>query len=91
MDETKSRDIEERSPTRREVSFFVSFCVEQFVRLHNTTVPEAVAVLERYGVLAHYAANYEALTHLLLPERFVEDMDEMIAHQRKPEEAPLPW
>ena len=46
---------------QRDISYFVSFCVEHYKHAKQLTGSEAMALLDRYGVLDYLAENYEIL------------------------------
>ncbi len=67
---------------QREISYFVSFCVEQYKHANRLTGREAMAQLDRYGVLDYLAENYEILhtqSHLWI----LDDIDEFIHIRQK--------
>lgn len=76
--EAMSKDYEQERPDAHDVSFFVSYCIEAYMRAHGLSARQAVEVLMRYGVLDCLAEFYEVETTRMWPECFVADMDEMV-------------
>ena len=67
---------------QQNISYFVSFCVEQYKHAKNLTGGEAMAQLDRYGVLDYLAENYEIL-HTQSHQWILEDIDEFIHIRQK--------
>ena len=67
---------------QRDISYFVSFCVEHYKHAKQLTGGEAVALLDRYGVLDYLAENYEIL-HTQSHQWILEDIDEFIHIRQK--------
>lgn len=59
------------------ISYFVSFCVEQYKNAKQLTGKEAMEQLDKYGVLEYLAENYEIL-HTQNHHWILEDIDEFI-------------
>ena len=52
---------------QQDISYFVSFCIEQYKNSKHLTGDEAMRQLDSYGVLDYLADNYETLhTHCLI-------------------------
>ena len=67
---------------QRDISYFVSFCVEQYKHAKQMTGSEAMALFDRYGVLDYLAENYEIL-HTQSHHWILEDIDEFIHIRQK--------
>jgi hypothetical protein len=67
---------------QQNISYFVSFCVEQYKHAKKLTGSEAMAQLDRYGVLDYLAENYEIL-HTQSHQWILEDIDEFIHIRQK--------
>lgn len=67
---------------QQNISYFVSFCVEQYKHANQLTGREAMAQLDRYGVLDYLAENYETL-HTQSHQWILEDIDEFIHIRQK--------
>lgn len=67
---------------QQNISYFVSFCVEQYKHANQLTGREAMAQLDRYGVLDYLAENYEIL-HTQSHQWILEDIDEFIHIRQK--------
>lgn len=67
---------------QQNISYFVSFCVEQYKHAKKLTGGEAMAKLDRYGVLDYLAENYEIL-HTQSHQWILEDIDEFIHIRQK--------
>ena len=74
-----SRSISMRS---NEISYFISFCIEQYKQKHHLTGEQAMLELDKYGVLEYLEEFYEVL-HTQSAQWIVEDIDNYI-NQRKP-------
>lgn len=61
----------------KRISYFVSFCVEQYKNSKHLTGNQAFEELNRYGVLDYLAENYEIL-HTQSYQWILEDIDEFI-------------
>ena len=73
-----SRSISMRS---NEISYFISFCIEQYKQKHQLTGEQAMLELDKYGVLEYLEEFYEVL-HTQSAQWIVEDIDNYI-NQRK--------
>ena len=65
-----------------EISYFISFCIEQYKQKHQLTGEQAMLELDKYGVLEYLEEFYEVL-HTQSAQWIVEDIDNYI-NQRKP-------
>ena len=73
-----SKRIDMRS---NEISYFISFCIEQYKQKHHLTGEQAMLELDKYGVLEYLEEFYEVL-HTQSAQWIVEDIDNYI-NQRK--------
>ena len=64
------------------ISYFVSFCIEQYKNAKHLTGEQAMAQLDRYGVLDYLADHYEVL-HTQSRQWLMEDIDEFIQIRQK--------
>ena len=64
-----------------EISYFISFCIEQYKQKHQLTGEQAMLELDKYGVLEYLEEFYEVL-HTQSAQWIVEDIDNYI-NQRK--------
>ena len=62
---------------QKRISYFVSFCVEQYKNAKHLTGSQAFEELNQYGVLDYLAENYEIL-HTQSYQWILEDIDEFI-------------
>ncbi|MCQ2275652.1 MAG: DUF3791 domain-containing protein [Bacteroidales bacterium] len=67
---------------QQDLSYFVSFCVEQYKHAKQLTGGEAMALLDNYGVLDYLVENYEIL-HTQSHQWILEDIDEFIHIRQK--------
>lgn len=67
---------------QQNISYFVSFCVEQYKHAKKLTGSEAMLRLDRYGVLDYLAENYDIL-HTQSHQWILEDIDEFIHIRQK--------
>lgn len=64
-----------------EISFFLSFCIEQYKQAHNLTGEQAMQVLDQYGVLNYLEDNYGVI-HTQGAQWILADIDEFIDHRK---------
>lgn len=69
------------SPRSNEISYFLSFCIEQYKQAHNLTGEQAMQVLDRYGVLDYLEEHYGVI-HTQGARWILEDMDEFIENRK---------
>jgi hypothetical protein len=62
---------------QKRISYFVSFCVEQYKNAKHLTGSQAFEELNQYGVLDYLVENYEIL-HTQSYQWILEDIDEFI-------------
>lgn len=62
---------------QKRISYFVSFCVEQYKNAKYLTGNQAFEELNQYGVLDYLVENYEIL-HTQSYQWILEDIDEFI-------------
>lgn len=62
---------------QKRISYFVSFCIEQYKSTKHITGNQAFEELNRYDVLNYLAENYEVL-HTQSHRWILEDIDEFI-------------
>lgn len=61
----------------KDISYFVSFCVEQYKNAKHLTGEQAFALLDSYGVLDYLAENHKIL-HTQSYQWILEDIDDFI-------------
>ncbi len=61
----------------QDISYFLSFCIEQYKNAHNLCGSEAMRILDNYRVLDYLKDNYEIL-HTQSWQWIMEDIDEFI-------------
>ena len=61
-----------------DITYFLSFCIEQYKNAHHLSGSEAMAILDHYGVLEYLADHYETL-HTQSHQWLQEDIDEFIS------------
>lgn len=64
-----------------EISFFLSFCIEQYKQAHNLTGEQAMQVLDKYGVLNYLQDNYGVI-HTQGVQWILADIDEFIDNRK---------
>lgn len=62
---------------QKDISYFVSFCIEQYKNQKQITGEQAMHELDRFGVLEYLAENYEVL-HTQSRQWILEDIEEFI-------------
>ena len=65
-----------------EISYFLSFCIEQYKQKHHLTGEQAMETLDRYGVLDYLEKHYGVL-HTQSWQCLVEEMDEFITDKKQ--------
>ena len=65
-----------------EMSYFLSFCIEQYKQKHHLTGEQSMAELDKYGVLDYLERHYEVL-HTQSAQWIVEDIEEFISNRKK--------
>lgn len=69
---------------RRDIAYFVSFCIEQYKNTKGLTGAEAIKVLDKYGVLKYLEEHFEVL-HTQSYQWIMEDIDDYINIRKKDE------
>ncbi len=70
--------------TPQDITYFVSFCIEQYKNAKKMSGNEAMKLLDSYGVLNYLAENFEVL-HTQSHQWILEDIDEFINIRKKEE------
>ena len=65
-----------------EISYFLSFCIEQYKQKHHLTGEQAMKELDKYGVLDYLEQHYEIL-HTQNAQWIVEDIEEFINNRKQ--------
>ena len=63
---------------KQDLAYFLSFCIEQYKNAHNLSGGEAMAELDKYGVLEYLAEHYEIL-HTQSRQWLLEDIEDYIS------------
>ena len=63
--------------TKRDIAYFVSFCIEQYKEAKYLSGSKTAALLSEYGVLEYLAEHWEIL-HTQGRQWIIEDIDEFI-------------
>lgn len=61
----------------QDISYFVSFCIEQYKNAHHLTGEEAMRQLDKYGVLDYLVEHYEIL-HTQSHQWILTDIEDFI-------------
>ncbi|MBQ2176072.1 MAG: DUF3791 domain-containing protein [Alphaproteobacteria bacterium] len=64
-----------------DIAYFVSFCIEQYKTSKNLNGEQALAELQKYGVIEYLESNFEPL-HTQSRQWILEDIDEFINLRR---------
>ena len=69
--------------TKREqdISYFITFCVEQYKKWKNLSGAEVVQLFDQYGVLEYLCANYETL-HTQSHQWIIDDINQYITNRQ---------
>ena len=67
--------------TDTDISYFLSFCVEQYKAAHHLTGEQTIDLFAEYGVLKYLQKNFEVL-HTQNHHWLVEEIDEFINDRR---------
>ena len=85
MPEISQKHTEKDSDkARKNILYFVSFCIEQYKNAKNLTGDQAMLELDRYGVLEYLEKHYEIL-HTQSSQWILEDIEEFIKIRQKRE------
>ena len=68
--------------TKRDIAYFVSFCIEQYKAAKYLSGSKTAALLSEYGVLEYLAEHWEIL-HTQGRQWIIEDIDEFIKARDK--------
>ena len=68
----------------QDISYFLSFCIEQYKNEKRMTGTEAMNFLNRYGVLEYLAEHFEIL-HTQSRQWILADIDEFIEIRKNEE------
>ena len=60
-----------------DISYFVTFCIEQYKNAKHLGGEDALNLLDNYGILDYLAENYEVL-HTQSYQWIIEEIDELI-------------
>ena len=64
-----------------DIAYFVSFCIEQYKTSKNLNGEQALAELQKYGVIEYLESNFEPL-HTQSRQWILEHIDEFINLRR---------
>ncbi len=64
-----------------DIAYFVSFCIEQYKTSKNLNGEQALAELQKYGVIEYLESNFEPL-HTQSRQWILEDIDAFINLRR---------
>ncbi|MCD8304092.1 MAG: DUF3791 domain-containing protein [Prevotellaceae bacterium] len=67
---------------RRDIAYFVSFCIEQYKNAKGLTGEEAMTVLEKYGLLDYLQRHFDVL-HTQGHRWLLTEMDEFIDKRKQ--------
>lgn len=85
MPEISQKHTEKDSEkNKKDILYFVSFCIEQYKNTKNLTGDQAMLELDRYGVLEYLEKHYEIL-HTQSSQWILEDIEEFIKMRQKRE------
>lgn len=65
-----------------DITYFISFCIEQYGKKHNLSGDEVVSMFEQYEVLPYLEENFEVL-HTQGHHWLIEEIDEFINNRKK--------
>lgn len=65
------------NPKKQEITYFLSFCIEQYKNAKGIEGVEAMKTFTRYGVLDYLTEHFEIL-HTQSHQWILEDIDEFI-------------
>jgi len=68
--------------TKQDITYFISFCIEQYKEAKGLSGSEAMSLLSEYGVLEYLAEHWEIL-HTQGRQWIIEDIDEFIKARDK--------
>jgi hypothetical protein len=65
-----------------DISYFLSFCIEQYKQKHHLTGEQAMQELDKYGVL-DYLEEFYGVLHTQNAQWIVEDIEHFISKRQK--------
>ena len=65
----------------QDISYFLSFCIEQYMNEKKLAQDEAMALFSAYGVLDYLMEHFEIL-HTQSRQWIIEDIDEFIKERK---------
>ena len=66
---------------KRDIAYFLSFCIEQYMNAKRLSHDEAIAFLSGCGVLDYLAEHFEIL-HTQSSQWIVEDIEDFIKERK---------
>lgn len=64
----------------QDISYFLSFCIEQYKNAKGIDGEKAMGILAQYGILDYLSENYEVL-HTQGSQWLIEEIDEIIENR----------
>ena len=74
--------LKQNNMRSNEISYFISFCIEQYKQQHHLTGEQAMLELDRYGVL-EYLEEFYGVLHTQSAQWIVEDIDNFINKRKQ--------
>lgn len=71
---------------QQDVSFFISFCIEQYKNAKGISGEKAMLIFSKYNVM-EYLQDFFDVLHTQSHQWILADIDEFISKRRKEEEA----
>ncbi len=65
-----------------DITYFLSFCIEQYKNKHHVSTEDVVSLFEKYGVLTYLENNFEVI-HTQSYQWIIEEIDEFINNRKK--------
>ena len=70
------------APRSSEISYFLSFCIEQYKQMHHLTGEQAMKELDQYGALEYLEKHYGVI-HTQSAQWIMQDIDEFINNRKR--------
>lgn len=65
-----------------DITYFLSFCIEQYKNKHHVSTKDVVSLFEKYGVLTYLENNFEVI-HTQSYQWIIEEIDEFINNRKR--------
>ena len=68
--------------TNQDITYFISFCIEQYMNAKGISETEVLTTFTQYNILDYLCQHFEVL-HTQSRQWIVQEIDEMITHNKQ--------